>query len=87
MQGSFSTGYWSIFSSFKDLNLQHLLSQDQASCDAIRQECATVQPAQVCSSKAAHPTIKLPAKTNWIKLRSDYMTVGLQGLFTLSFLQ
>lgn len=28
------------------------------------------------------PAIKLPAKTNWIMLRSDYVRAGLQGLFT-----
>lgn len=46
-----------------------------------------VQPAQVCFLRLPIPAIKLPAKTNWIKLRSDYERAGLWGLFTPAFLQ
>lgn len=46
-----------------------------------------MQPAQVCSPRLPIPATKLPAKANWIKLRSDYVRNGLWGLFTRAFLQ
>lgn len=81
------SGYPSVFSSFRDLSLHHALGQDQASCDATRQSALQHGQPRFTLLKLPIPAIKLPAKTNWIKLRSDYVRAGLQGLFAPAFLQ
>lgn len=79
------------FRSFKDLNPQRLAFLARTKPVMTRQERAAVQPAQVCSSEALglpQPSCKTPCKkTNWIKLKWDYVRSGLQGLLILTFPQ